>query len=74
MKLYQQPTMPTDEQIEKFQALHQQCFGENISKTDAMTRAVGLVVLMDKIYKPIAKTDLEKLENWQPTTNLKQDQ
>ncbi|MFC1645492.1 hypothetical protein ACFL08_05725 [Patescibacteria group bacterium] len=51
----------TDKQIKEFQKIYKKEFSEEISFEEARDGASRLVQLMKMIYKPIKKSDLEKL-------------
>lgn len=50
----------TREQVEKFQKIYKERFGEEISYDEALKSGTKLVNLMRIIYKPITKEDFEK--------------
>lgn len=50
----------TREQVEKFQKIYKERFGEEISYDEALESGTKLVNLMRIIYKPITKEDFEK--------------
>lgn len=49
----------TDEQVASFQSLYKKNFGEEISKEEAYAQGVKLIQLVQAVYKPIRKEDLE---------------
>ena len=49
--------MLTDTQIQKFQALYQERFGEEISREEAIERGTRLIQLVRLVYKPITKAE-----------------
>jgi len=50
----------TRSQVEKFQQLYKQEFGEDLSYDEALENAIKLVEMVRQIYKPIKKDDYEK--------------
>jgi hypothetical protein len=54
--------MLTDEQIKKFQALHKERFGSEISREDAYEQGVKLVRLMAVVHKPMTKEEYEAIQ------------
>jgi hypothetical protein len=50
----------TNEQIEKFQQLYKQRFGEDISYEEAADRGLKLVRLVRLVYKPITKEQYKR--------------
>jgi hypothetical protein len=50
----------TNEQIEKFQELYKQQFGEEISYEEAADRGLKLVRLVRLVYKPITKEQYKR--------------
>ena len=54
--------MLTDEQITKFQTIYKDCFGEEISREDALEGGIKLVRLMKLIYTPITEKEYLQLE------------
>ena len=52
----------SDKMIKKFQILYKEHFGIEISKKEAYEKGIKLVQLMKLIYKPIKKSDFEKLK------------
>ncbi len=44
--------MLTDEQVKKFQVLYKNRFGKEIGKDEAYEKGVGLVRLVEVVYKP----------------------
>ena len=52
----------THEDITKFQSLYKKHFGEDFSYEQAHEEGIKLVRLMQLIYKPMTKEDLESLQ------------
>lgn len=52
----------SDEQINKFQKLWKKHFGEKISRELALELGINLVRLMQLTYKPVRKSDFEKIQ------------
>ena len=50
----------SDKQIEKFQKLWKKEFGKEIEKGKAREEALKLIRLVELVYKPIKKSDLER--------------
>jgi len=50
------------ETLEKFKAIYKKKTGKDISGQDALESATKLITLVDLIYRPIKKEDLEMLE------------
>ncbi len=53
--------MLSDEQITKFQNLYQQKFGVQLSKEEALAKAIPLVRLFELIYKPMSIENYKKV-------------
>ena len=54
--------MINDKQIEKFQSIHKQIHGVEISKQEVLLKGAELIRLMEIIYQPITKEQYEELE------------
>lgn len=54
--------MLSDEQIKKYQTLHKNRFGEEISREQAYERGVKLLRILEVIYKTMTKTELQNLQ------------
>jgi len=54
--------MISKEALEKFKAIYRKKTGKDISDQDALESATKLLTLVDLIYRPIKKEDLEMLE------------
>ena len=54
--------MLSDEQIKKYQMLHKNRFGEEISREQAYERGVKLLRILESIYKPMTKAELQNLQ------------
>lgn len=54
--------MLSSKEITKFQLLYKKRFNRDISYEEAMEKGIKLVHLMKIIYKPMSKTDYQKLE------------
>ena len=54
--------MINDKQIEKFQLIHKQIHGVEISKQEVLLKGAELIRLMEIIYQPITKEQYEELE------------
>ena len=52
--------MLNNKQIEKFQFLYKEHFGEEISQEEAIEKGMKLVDLMKLTYKPTNENELEK--------------
>jgi hypothetical protein len=52
----------TDKQIARFQAIYKARFGKEISRAEALEKGTKLVRMMQIIYKPITKTDYNRLQ------------
>lgn len=52
----------TDKQLAEFKALYKKRFGEELTDQEAMAKATKLVRLMEIIYRPLTKADLEMVE------------
>lgn len=48
--------MLTDDQIKKFQQIHKEYFGTEISREEAYKSGSALIRLMQLIYKPVPKS------------------
>lgn len=48
-----------DKDLEQFIALHENIFGEKISKEEALPKALALLTLVKLTYKPIPKYEHE---------------
>lgn len=57
--------MLSDEQITKYQTIYKKRFGVEISREEAYEQGIKLIRLIEIIYKPITKTDTERLQNFQ---------
>ena len=55
--------MLTDEQITKYQTLYRNRFGREISREEAYEQGVKLIRLVELIYKPMTKTEYQKLQD-----------
>ena len=55
-------TMLSDKQVKKFQKIYKEVVGEEISATEAVMQGSQLVRLMEIIYKPITREQLDRLE------------
>ena len=53
--------MINDKQIEKFQLIHKQIHGVEISKQEVLLKGAELIRLMEIIYQPITKEQYEEL-------------
>lgn len=53
--------MLSDEQIEKFQLLYEHRFGKEISREDAYEQGAKLIRMVELIYQPMTKTELERV-------------
>lgn len=53
----------TNNQIQRFQTFFLKHFGKEISREDAIEKGLKLVRLLELTYKPIKKSDFEKLQN-----------
>jgi len=54
--------MLTSEQVNKFQLLYKERFGEKISREEAYEQGVGLVNLFKLIHRPVKLRELEQLK------------
>lgn len=54
--------MVSKESLEEFKKIYFKEFGKEISDQDALESATKLLRLMEIVYKPITKEDLEMLE------------
>lgn len=52
----------TEEDVKKFKELYKKETGKDISDEEALDSATSLVEMIRLIYKPIKKSDLDKLE------------
>lgn len=50
-----------DEDLDKFQQLHESLFGAPISRGDAIEKGMQLVSLMRLVYRPMSHADLERV-------------
>ncbi|MFA7170180.1 MAG: hypothetical protein WC178_05020 [Candidatus Paceibacterota bacterium] len=55
--------MLTDEQITNYQTLYKNRFGKEISREEAYEQGVKLIRLVELIYKPMTKTEYQKLQD-----------
>lgn len=62
--------MLTNEQVSKFQAIYQNCFGKKISREDAIEKGARLVRLIQIIYQPITKQELLEFKKRLETRTL----
>jgi hypothetical protein len=53
--------MLSPQAIQEFKEIWKQEFGEDISGDFAVEQAISLLTLVDSIYKPILKTEYEKI-------------
>lgn len=51
-----------DKQIQKFQLLWKQRFGEKISKSDALEKGIKLLRLVELVYHPISEAEYQELQ------------
>jgi len=54
--------MLSNEQITKFQKLYRNRFGKTINREQALEQGAKLLRLVELIYRPMTKDDLEKLQ------------
>ncbi|MFA5386307.1 MAG: hypothetical protein WC297_01375 [Candidatus Paceibacterota bacterium] len=54
--------MLSDEQIKKYQMLHKNRYGTEISREEAYTRGAQLLRLIELIYKPMTEEEFQKLQ------------
>lgn len=54
--------MLSKEDVEKFRKIYRKNFGKEISYQDAYDSAIKLITLVKLVYRPIKKSDLEKLK------------
>jgi hypothetical protein len=52
-----------DDKLEEFREIYKKKFGKEISKADALDSATKLLTLMKIVYRPIKKSDLNRMEN-----------
>lgn len=52
----------TDDEVLQFQAIYRQQFGKEISREAAQERGIKLVRLFEIIYKPMTKTDFQRIQ------------
>ena len=57
--------MPIEEYAKKFQKLHKERTGENLSLEEAAKNFIKLAEMVRLIYKPIKKADRERLDTFQ---------
>lgn len=50
----------TDEQLDNFIALYEKEFGEKLERDEALRQAVALISLVDRLYKPMTKSEYDK--------------
>lgn len=61
--------MLSDEQITKFQMLHKNRFGKEISRDEAFEQGIKLIRLVELIYKPMTEKELEALQDHRRQTS-----
>ena len=54
--------MLSEEQVTKFQTLYRNRFGREISREEAYEKGAKLIRLVELIYKPMAETEYQKLQ------------
>ncbi|MGD0328114.1 MAG: hypothetical protein ABSB00_00145 [Minisyncoccia bacterium] len=54
--------MLSDEQITKYQTLHKNRFGNEISREEAYEKGAKLIRLVELIYKPMTENEYQKLQ------------
>jgi len=54
--------MLSDEQIKKYQMLHEKYYHTKISREEAYTRGAQLLRLVGLIYKPMTEEEFQKLQ------------
>jgi len=63
-RFIQRLTMLTEQQISDFQALYRNRFGKEIGCEQAMESGIKLIRLMQLIYHPMTKSELEAITKW----------
>jgi hypothetical protein len=54
--------MLSNQSLQDFKDIWKQEFGEEISDDFAVEQAISLLTLIDVVYKPISRTEYEKME------------
>jgi len=60
--------MLTDKDITKFQVLHKEEFGTDISKEQAIEQGTRLLSLMSAVYKPMTQSEHNQIETHRKAT------
>lgn len=53
--------MISSESLAKFKALYKEHFNEELTDEEALPKAISLLRMMQLIYKPITKEDLDRV-------------
>lgn len=61
--------MLTSEQVTKFQIIYKKRFGKEISREEAYEKGEKLFRLVNLIYKPMTKTEYQRLQERRRETN-----
>lgn len=56
--------MLSNKQITRYQTIYKKRFGVEISREEAYEQGIRLFRLIEIIYKPITKSDIERLHNF----------
>ena len=54
--------MLSDEQITKYQTLHKNRYGREISREEAYEKGIKLMRLVELIYQPMTETEYQQLQ------------
>lgn len=56
------------EDIARFQALHKEQFGTDISREDAYEQGIKLLRLMSIVYKPMTRSEFDRIQEHRQST------
>ncbi len=53
--------MLSEEHLKKYQTIYKKCYGEDISREDALEQGTKLINLLKITYKPMTKEEFDQL-------------